>query len=502
MEPPRNPALPPRPKGWHDQQKRGYYEPRRGARTKQESWSSQLSCQALAISVFDHVSEAGVSAPSWPGHGTGCHNMYDIQRQHGQQNASVNHHALQETPYPEMMPRSFWSENPNKAHSSSLSHREWPGLQYYTFSEHSRARDECFHRQSRMGNTTGSSQQTAASSTGSSKSSSGWPQGRQSSATTMAQSTHLTRNANAWQPSIPVMRKEPLLRNPGTKVVSGRLLNLQRESFLTEDHMQSIFDDVEKRVEFRQFAGRAIVDVKLSGTSSMPKLNGPYARLNPLLAVMVELARCSLHDGHELALVQLIVNHFKNGGNEVKPHTHRCRQVCVSLGASREVVVEGSVLQMKHGDCLPLAGEVHSVPRATGLSASRISVCLFYGSNFEFARGLLCVNATNGKFGNSHWWVHPEDMRRETAVADDSCGGLSSLASDTCYFASLDRQRARMPTGAGDLMYGAETWRHTDLVVPKESDNVDLKPHARVWRGKKRPEAKALHHAQDPFAFQ
>jgi len=323
------------------------------------------------------------------------------------------------------------------------------------------------------------------------------PKVRKASAATIVASTDSTPFPDALQPSLQGMHQESLLRNPRKKVVPGRLVSLQCESFLTDGHMQDILDNVERCIEFRQFAGRAIMDVKLNGTAAMPTLDAPYSVLNPLLAVMVELAWRSLPDGHELALVQLIINHFKSGGNAVKPHTHRCRQVCVSLGASRDVIVEGSVLQMKHGDCLPLAGEVHSVPPATGLSASRISVCLFYGSNFEFAQGTLCVNATNGKFGNSHWFVHPEDTRREATIADVSCSGLSSPAPATCYAASLDRHRTLMPTGASDLMYGAATWRHAELVVPDKSDSTDLKPQARVWRGKKRPEAEALQRAQN-----
>jgi len=496
MEPPRNPALPPRQKARGSQHKRGYYGPRRAARTNQESWSSQLSCQALAISIFDHISEAGISTPSWPAQCTGAYNSKGGQRWNRQKYTPMHHHAHQGARCLETMPGPVWGNNPNRAYSSGLNHNEWPQLQYCTLNQLPGTGMEFFDGQGYLSNTAASSQQQLQQRQQQHKQQR--PRTQKASAATVLTYTHSKPFSDALQPSSQGMHQESLLRRPGKKVVPGRLLSLQCVSFLTDGHMKDILDDVERRIQFRQFAGRAIMDVKLNGTAAMPALDGPYSGLNPLLAVMVELAWCSLPDGHELALVQLIVNHFKNGGNEVRPHTHRCRQVCVSLGVSRDVIVEGSVLQMKHGDCLPLAGEVHSVPPATGLSASRISVCLFYGSSLEFAQGTLCVNATSGKFGNSHWWVHPEDMRREAAVEDVSCSGLGSPSPATCYSSSLDGHNTLMPTGASDLMYGAATWRHADLAVP---NSTELKPQARVWRGKKRPEADAQ--AQnDPFIFQ
>ena len=38
-------------------------------------------------------------------------------------------------------------------------------------------------------------------------------------------------------------------------------------------------------------------------------------------------------------------------------NTHLVHEVCLSLGAPRKIEVEGRMIKMHHGDCLPLFGE-------------------------------------------------------------------------------------------------------------------------------------------------
>ncbi|CAE8583367.1 unnamed protein product [Polarella glacialis] len=220
---------------------------------------------------------------------------------------------------------------------------------------------------------------------------------------------------------------QSILLEPNLKVRSGEVLNLQRVSSLSDAQLQGILQSVEEYAKFRWFAGRSILDFKVNGVKSF-RLEPPYDMLNPLLTVMIAMAERSLGQKEELALLQLIVNHFKDGGSEVKPHTHRCRQVCVSLGAGRELDIEGRRLFMRHGDCLPLEGEVHSVPPARSVREPRVSVCLFYGSAEEYARELLSVNATAGKFGDSFWFTHPKDLETEDVeVAEFGYDGRSRV---------------------------------------------------------------------------
>merc|ERR1712151_904987 len=101
--------------------------------------------------------------------------------------------------------------------------------------------------------------------------------------------------------------------------------------------------------------------------------------LQRLASALVAIAARSMRKGETRAVIQLLFNRFKDGGDEVKPHKHRCRQVCLSLGADRELNVDGRTQVMRNGDAMPLNTETHSVPPARGVGRPRVSVCLFYG---------------------------------------------------------------------------------------------------------------------------
>merc|ERR1719195_2582493 len=108
---------------------------------------------------------------------------------------------------------------------------------------------------------------------------------------------------------------------------------------MTEADLWAVFHHVSSCLSYQRFAGRSIFSFRASGGQRL-SLKPPHDLLNPLLQTMAALAQQSLRPGEELALLQVLVNHFKDGRDEVRPHTHRCRQICLSLGAARECLVE------------------------------------------------------------------------------------------------------------------------------------------------------------------
>lgn len=198
------------------------------------------------------------------------------------------------------------------------------------------------------------------------------------------------------------------LRNSERRYKSGVIYNIMSESFLTQADLQNMFQKICKDSSLRWFAGRHILDFKVVG---LPQVDLPrsYSFLAPLVEVLASMASQSMHTGEELAIIQLIVNYYGDGGSEVASHRHKCRQICASLGDRREVTVEEETLVMGNGDALPLSGEVHAVPPARCKSGPRASVCLFYGSRREYAAQGISVNARKGKFGDDAWWTHPAD---------------------------------------------------------------------------------------------
>jgi len=209
------------------------------------------------------------------------------------------------------------------------------------------------------------------------------------------------------EPRIPHSHAE--LRDPTTRIVPCRKVNLLEECRFSEAELRAVFQRICSRKWFQWFAGRSIVDFKLDGTRKF-ELLPPYDIINPILRAMIALAESTLRPGEELALVQVLINLFKDGGNMVKPHMHRCRQICLSLGAPRDLEVEGDVITMENADVLHIAGEVHAVPPSE-VKGSRISICIFYGSAKEYASQSISVNAVPGVFGDSVWWTHPNEVK-------------------------------------------------------------------------------------------
>lgn len=200
------------------------------------------------------------------------------------------------------------------------------------------------------------------------------------------------------------------LRDPNLCVVPARSLNLARVSHLTRKELTNIFNAAE-RATYRRWGGRAMLDFKIRA-SPFFRLKEPYWFLNPLVGVLVALAHRSLGVGENLALIQLLLNYYPGASDRVRPHRHPCRQVCASLGSSRDVDVDGIRIRMKHGDCLPLDGEMHAVPPAEDDCGPRLSICLFYASVEQCTSGEARV-LSNGSF----WWSHPEDERESNNFA-------------------------------------------------------------------------------------
>jgi len=193
------------------------------------------------------------------------------------------------------------------------------------------------------------------------------------------------------------------------KFESGKIFNLQKAGLLTDKVLWSIFGKIQSSFSFQNFAGRKILDLKLEGVAALA-LSEPFDTLDPLLSVMINVARSNLEQGEELAILQLIVNLYPHGSNAVKRHQHQCR-LCASLGYDRDFIVEDSesgqskVMTMRCGDMLPLNMEYHEVPEARD-AGPRASVCLFYGSAREYNRRSISVNPS---ITNSYWWTHPKE---------------------------------------------------------------------------------------------
>jgi len=89
---------------------------------------------------------------------------------------------------------------------------------------------------------------------------------------------------------------------------------------------------------------------------------------------------------------------YEDGEDACPNHVHDCRQLTLSLGADREVTVEGQRVMMRHGDILVLDGERHGVPaQKTKSSQSRVSINIFFTTSSDQASRPVSVNHQTGK---------------------------------------------------------------------------------------------------------
>eukprot|EP00928_Gymnodinium_smaydae_P055737 TRINITY_DN39223_c0_g1_i1.p1 TRINITY_DN39223_c0_g1~~TRINITY_DN39223_c0_g1_i1.p1 ORF type:complete len:1005 (-),score=73.26 TRINITY_DN39223_c0_g1_i1:133-3147(-) len=188
------------------------------------------------------------------------------------------------------------------------------------------------------------------------------------------------------------------------QVKTGDVINLQETGLASAAELNEVLYAFRRgRGGFRRFGDRCILDFKILGLHRF-HLAEPFAVMNPLLAAMTQIADASLQAGETLAILQVLVNYYRDGTKAVLPHRHRCRHICCSLGATRDVEVDGQNISTTHGDCLILSGENHSVP-PTAKAEPRVSICLFFCSAAEYADGNVGVPAKEG----SMWFVHPQD---------------------------------------------------------------------------------------------
>ncbi|CAK9069860.1 unnamed protein product [Durusdinium trenchii] len=89
----------------------------------------------------------------------------------------------------------------------------------------------------------------------------------------------------------------------------------------------------------------------------------------------------------EVIPLQVFLCLYEDGEDACPNHVHDCRQLTLSLGAQREVAVEGRRMLMRHGDVLILDGERHGVPALQErTSQSRVSVNIFFTTSNDASR--------------------------------------------------------------------------------------------------------------------
>ncbi|GAB5355146.1 hypothetical protein AAMO2058_000181200 [Amorphochlora amoebiformis] len=105
--------------------------------------------------------------------------------------------------------------------------------------------------------------------------------------------------------------------------------------------------------------------------------------LRPLIGALFVQARD--HAGGDICPMQVYINLYPDGSSSCPGHTHSCRQLTLSIGATRSLRIKGKDFKQKHGDVVVLHGQNHAVPKDEDVKEPRISVNLFYTLKSEAA---------------------------------------------------------------------------------------------------------------------
>lgn len=115
----------------------------------------------------------------------------------------------------------------------------------------------------------------------------------------------------------------------------------------------------------------------------------PLRALRPVLDGLIRVAAQDAgQEVGQIRPIQCFLCMYEGSRNACPVHSHDWRQVTLSLGADRTMIVGDQKVLLHHGDVIVLGGEKHGIEMGGDRSAGpRISINLFY-----HAEGDVCTH--------------------------------------------------------------------------------------------------------------
>ena len=115
--------------------------------------------------------------------------------------------------------------------------------------------------------------------------------------------------------------------------------------------------------------------------------------MQALMERLLDYLRSNLRHGEELVPMQCFLCLYEDGGDSCPSHKHDCRQLTMSFGSERALVVENQRIPMRHGDIVVLDGERHGLPtEKRAQTQPRVSINLFFTTSHDLATREVSVN--------------------------------------------------------------------------------------------------------------
>jgi hypothetical protein len=109
--------------------------------------------------------------------------------------------------------------------------------------------------------------------------------------------------------------------------------------------------------------------------------------ITTIVSELLKVAKCTITDGAEMIPLQLFLCYYRNGNDVCPMHSHKCRQITLSIGADRVMTVGSSggnkKINLHNGSVIYLNTEKHGILKEDSAEGNRVSFNLFYTTSTE-----------------------------------------------------------------------------------------------------------------------
>ena len=102
-----------------------------------------------------------------------------------------------------------------------------------------------------------------------------------------------------------------------------------------------------------------------------------------LVRELLRVAQLTITDGSKMIPLQLFLCYYRNGKDVCPMHTHKCRQITLSIGSDRIMTVGNNKINLYNGSVIFLHTEKHGILKEDSVEGNRLSLNLFYTTSSE-----------------------------------------------------------------------------------------------------------------------
>lgn len=108
-----------------------------------------------------------------------------------------------------------------------------------------------------------------------------------------------------------------------------------------------------------------------------------HDQIHEIVSDLLNLARQTIKDNSILIPLQIFICYYRNGKDVCPMHSHKCRQITLSIGDERDMTVDNHKCKLFNGSVIYLHRNKHGILKENSNVKNRISINLFYTTSSE-----------------------------------------------------------------------------------------------------------------------